>query len=297
MTSNSLGLIYLWQILEGDAYQDAQRAVTILGARASTAEDRRAVQRRQAYLALSAGHPATARSGLERLSGLLPNRMVVLSGLYWDGDSAAAIATARALARNVDGPLARARSERALQFQDICTLEQWRLWHGQTATATRGISQLRLASGPVDEPETVTRSLVCAALLDAMLGAVQRRPDAHRLLDHLDSLMRTGPSRSWGELHAANLVVARLHAAEGDLPAALAAVRRRSGPYYIGAQLFLTTYLREEGRLAALTGDTAGAIRAYSKYLRFRSDPEPALQPEVDHVRRELAALVGEPRR
>lgn len=52
--------------------------------------------------------------------------------------------------------------------------------------------------------------------------------------------------------------------------------------------------LREEGRLAALTGDTAGAINAYQHYLTLRTDPDPVLQPDVDAVRSALAALVGE---
>ena len=49
------------------------------------------------------------------------------------------------------------------------------------------------------------------------------------------------------------------------------------------------------GRLAALTGDKAGAI-AYQMYLRFRSNPEPSLVPEREQVEAELAKLLGEPR-
>jgi hypothetical protein len=52
-------------------------------------------------------------------------------------------------------------------------------------------------------------------------------------------------------------------------------------------------YFREEGRLAALAGDTTNAIRAYEYYLNVRDDPDPALQPVVDSVRAELAALVA----
>jgi hypothetical protein len=48
---------------------------------------------------------------------------------------------------------------------------------------------------------------------------------------------------------------------------------------------------REEGRLAALTGDTAGAILAYGRYLALRDDAEPRLQPRVRQVRRALAEL------
>lgn len=60
------------------------------------------------------------------------------------------------------------------------------------------------------------------------------------------------------------------------------------------APIFMSTFLHEEGRLSALTGDTVGAIRAYQHYLALRRDPEPALRPEVDRVRAELAALLSE---
>jgi hypothetical protein len=62
-------------------------------------------------------------------------------------------------------------------------------------------------------------------------------------------------------------------------------------------QWYLSTFLREEGRLAALTGDTAGAIRAYEHFLMLRPDPEPEMRPESDQVREELAKLLAEPRR
>jgi hypothetical protein len=57
---------------------------------------------------------------------------------------------------------------------------------------------------------------------------------------------------------------------------------------------YLSTYWREEGRLAVLVGDREGAIRAYRKYLALRTDPEPSLASEVEAVRGELDRLVGE---
>jgi hypothetical protein len=53
--------------------------------------------------------------------------------------------------------------------------------------------------------------------------------------------------------------------------------------------------LREEGRLAALTGDRTGAIRAYQHYLALRTDPEPSLRPQVEQVRADLGQLLKEP--
>jgi hypothetical protein len=75
----------------------------------------------------------------------------------------------------------------------------------------------------------------------------------------------------------------------GDVPAALVAVRRRSYSYHLSD--YLAMNLREEGRLAALTGDRAGAARAYRHYLALRSDAEPSLRLKVDSVRAELAGL------
>jgi hypothetical protein len=55
--------------------------------------------------------------------------------------------------------------------------------------------------------------------------------------------------------------------------------------------LYLSTFLREEGRLAALTGDTAAAVRADRHYLALRYNPEPSVRPEVERVRLQLATL------
>ena len=80
--------------------------------------------------------------------------------------------------------------------------------------------------------------------------------------------------------------------AQGDLHLALRAVRRRAGRYNMLPTWYLSTFLREEGRLAALTGDTAGAIRAYQHHLALRPDPEPEVKPEVERVGAELAKLM-----
>jgi hypothetical protein len=92
-----------------------------------------------------------------------------------------------------------------------------------------------------------------------------------------------------------NLVIAQLKEDRGDRAGALAATRRRL--YFQAEPLFLSTYLREEGRLAALTGDRAGAIRAYQHYLALRANPEPAMRPQVERVRTELGQLLSEPSR
>jgi hypothetical protein len=49
--------------------------------------------------------------------------------------------------------------------------------------------------------------------------------------------------------------------------------------------------LRMEGRLAALAGDTTGAVHAYRRYLELTTNAEPVIVPQRDSVRAELARL------
>ena len=50
--------------------------------------------------------------------------------------------------------------------------------------------------------------------------------------------------------------------------------------------------LREEGRLAAATGDIDRAIRVYRMYLDYRKDAEPSMQAERDSVRAAMGRLI-----
>jgi hypothetical protein len=97
------------------------------------------------------------------------------------------------------------------------------------------------------------------------------------------------PHLTGGDYVARNLLLARLHEARGDWAGALAAVRRRGYSWLMTP--YLSTFYREEGRLAALTGDRTGAIRAYQRYLIMRSEPEPELRGQVDEIRAALHGL------
>ena len=98
-------------------------------------------------------------------------------------------------------------------------------------------------------------------------------------------------SRARTSQFMSNLVVARLKESEGDFPAALAAVRRRE--YFTSRAAFLSTYLREEGRLASRVGDREGALVAYRHFLALRSSPERALERDTALVRAEVRRLEG----
>ena len=83
-------------------------------------------------------------------------------------------------------------------------------------------------------------------------------------------------------------MLAQSYELSGDDAAALQVIRR--GKWFWPPR-YLSSLLRDEGRLAAQLGDRAGAIRAYEHYLALRSDPEPVLRPERDRIRAELARL------
>lgn len=96
--------------------------------------------------------------------------------------------------------------------------------------------------------------------------------------------------------NVANLLLARMLEARGEPLRALAAVRRAPSHLNHVEGVLFPAYGREEGRLAALTGDTVAAIRAYEHYLTLRDRPDPGpMQEEVDRVKAHLAELIGEP--
>jgi tetratricopeptide (TPR) repeat protein len=198
-------------------------------------------------------------------------------GYYGDADTTAGVEALAHLGPYADGPVARDSAARKQQYEAICPVEWWRLAHGNTRTARSAIA--RLAGG---------HAWGCGLLLEALLAAVQHRPDAGAAFGRLDSLLRAG-----GGVPGWAMEVARWREGQGDLQGALRATRLV--PRYFPI-LNLSYALREQGRLAALVGDRAGAIKAYSHYLALRYNPEPAVKPEVDRVRAELAQLVGEPR-
>ena len=77
------------------------------------------------------------------------------------------------------------------------------------------------------------------------------------------------------------------YAQRGEYALATAAVRRQFHDSFPLQRLVLR--LRQEGRWAAMAGDTTAAITALKRYLVWRSNPEPSLIPQRDSVMTELA--------
>jgi hypothetical protein len=283
--------------LEGIGVDDRDRAAAVVRGRSGSPGEVRNIYAALHGLALNAGRPRAAVAAVAQWQELQPSRQghdrrLILDALYWGGDTTAAQGAVHRLSGYTTSPTPADSRARAEQNSDVCALELWALARGDSRSTGRAIARLR-APAPILSSDPAIGGQPCAVLLAAMLSSLSKRADRRATLDRLDSLLATGPS--WNAdvqyVDFGNLVVARLREEQGDLPGALAAIRRRSYEWWMPT--FLSTYLREEGRLAALTDDHAGAIHAYQHYLALRSDPEPAVRPEVDQVRIQLAALIG----
>jgi tetratricopeptide (TPR) repeat protein len=220
----------------------------------------------------------------------------IRQALSWDGDTNVALESVRILGRSAASP-ASGEAVRQQLF-DACAIGEWQASRGDYAAAASAITRLRRARvdqlEPADAGETARYVSLCAALLEAMRASGLRLPDARARVVAADSVARDFiHAICCGErLGDANIQIARLWEREGDLPAALAAVARGATAFLVGPA-YLSTLLREEGRLAALTGDTTRAVNAYRRYLAFRPNPQTSLKPGVDSARRELRRLEG----
>lgn len=263
--------------MEGIDLEDAGRALTALVRRFPN--DSGYALFYATMWALNRGRPREALRIMEEKRKVEGNRRYydlyrVLYGVYWDLDPTAAGESARF----VEAHAGSLRVDPTAHWR----LAQWWLAHGDTARAVEVLEMLRSDSFAWSQTDKPGQIPLLASLL---LASIRRQPNLPSLLASADSFTADGCCNIPG---FANLLVAHAHERAGDLRGALAAVRRQHWYY---PPEYLSAALREEGRLAALTGDTAGAIRAYRHYLALRFDPEPELRPEAERIRQELARL------
>jgi len=306
MTTQALWRVIGYGEANGYGLLDAEQAAAVVRGRAGPQGERDRTTRMLHDLALNRGRPSEAAL-LAGEGAQIPGqrremlRIRALDALYWAGDSVSGAQAAREVAAQADAPPAATAVDRAEQYADVCVAEQSRLSRRDLRGADQALARLGGATSPRDWPWTVAASRMCLVALEAMVAVARHSSNARRLIERLDSTLATafpyqGAPRIFGVLVQSELAVLtqRLWEVEGEPARALRAARRRYYGWGPESTRYLSSFLKEEGRLAALLGDRAGAIRAYEHYLALRSDPEPHLKPEADHVRAELARLVGE---
>jgi tetratricopeptide (TPR) repeat protein len=268
LSTETLERIQTASQVAGVALQDADRAMDAIVRRATDPYERWIALFNANILALNRGRPREAlrllrlKRELERSDDALRHN-ACLDERFGDGDPL----VGGDAVRSVPVPASGQRTS------PVFGVAFCRLARGDTAGVGAAISRLERIG---DER---------AVILDALRAGLTRRPTAGALRLRLDSMALRGccAGPKWIGLAAAGL-----HERAGDDAGALRTLR--AGRWLFPPQ-YLSTYLRDEGRLAARTGDRAGAIRAYRHYLLLRSKPEPELRPEVDRIKAELARL------
>ena len=286
----------------GIGLNDVWRSLDLKLSKAETKSDRQDALYVLAVTALNRGRPLEAVRLVRQMQGYgapdhphFLHQHAVLDALYWGGDTTAAAAAMHILTRSATGTPAQSAAARAIQLQDLCIVELWKLARKEVLAAARAITLLRAGSGA---PYAVYHEQLCAALLDLKISGPAGSGRLGSKLEYLDSLTRARPNARWLTpplVQAANLELARVREAGGDPTEALRVLQRRA--YFYWDLDFFSTALRERGRIATLLGDRDQAVRAYQHYLALRSDPEPSQKAEVEQVREDLAKLLAEPSR
>lgn len=240
----------------------------------------------------NAGHLHRADSLLGAMqdrdpASLAIREAAVLVYLYGEGSRPRAEAAMRVVRTGLQSP---SQTDRWLA---ACTNGWWEVFHGRMAAASSVADALMV---PVLRPDRTAREFgtdneVCARTIRAIAAGAAGAADTTVSLRDLDAyLAGSGLSRLRSE--AASLEVVRLYVARGDLPRAMAAVRRRQHLQH--EPFLLATQLLRRARLARQVGATDEAVAAYRHYLALRRTADPG--PAADAARvaaEELAALVG----
>lgn len=152
---------------------------------------------------------------------------------------------------------------------DACLVALWRVRQGDTTN--------------FNFARYTQSSASCALGIDLIRMRPGSAVETPAFLAKADSIVRNNVNSGFE-----HFLVAKAWEALGDVNRALSAIRYRALGFGMGEAPWTLPY---EGRLAAIVGDTVGAIHAYRYWLEINADAEPILTPKRDSVRAELARL------
>lgn len=174
----------------------------------------------------------------------------------------------------------------------LCSLEQWRLWKGDTSHTDATLALLKRPNpDSLNSPGARPTALLCAEIVEAIRATVTHQPDAKQRAIRLDSLSAGFPNYAWQQFYI-RLVASRLLELNGDPARARAAVRRFS--YDLQLPVFIQAQLLQDARLSAKLGDRPAAIRNYRKFIALRTSADATGKRTTEQAQRELAQLTDE---
>jgi DNA-binding SARP family transcriptional activator/TolB-like protein len=268
-------LVYNLAMQAGVRVQDAEHAASAWRNQASTLQETADDLRNLWMLALNRGQRQLATVLLDSIAeigrsaahlqhiGRAADRAAVLAAIYWEGDTIAAARHAAQLATR-RGAVVPDDSSAVRELQhDGCVLAEWKLARSDTVGVRKLIPR-------VNEPGPA----LCRIVLRAYLAVVGGDAHARDALDALDALARTVPPGWLAWYVHGNLLIAALYERLGDTAAAYGAVRRR-GVFYLSFNQYLSSYLRQEARLALAVADTPHAHKVKRHLAGLREESHP----------------------
>lgn len=289
--------IELWATRHGLAdIADAERVGAMrLASAGSGPEERSAALRSLFRIATVRGRVRDAIT-LAGTAGAAPDR----GESAWEGPHRQAFITlgivgpgydtvAAAAVRMMEARLERARNPGELA-NNLCLAQLWRVSRGDTSATRQVVASMRRLVSTIDPGPgwRVTRIDLCPLLLEAALEWRDPPPSRTPALDRVEALLLEGPQAEMPG-NVARILVARWREVQGRYADALAVLR---GLDPMAWSVAAPAVWLAEGRVAALAGDTAGAIHAWSQYLALRDQPDPGpMADEVESVRGRLAGL------
>jgi tetratricopeptide (TPR) repeat protein len=278
---------------DGTGIDDAWYVLQALILQTPRKEDRQGFYQLARTVALLRGRPKAAMAYLEQQTN--PNDfnsqiLIIRDAMMADGDTLAARVAAQKLAAIERQPLPTDSVGMAKHRAVLRATEPWRLSRGDTTGTRQTLDRLRAIERATGGGTTESRTEI--AMIEAMQAHLLRRPDTRQKVERLDSLLAATDYKAVhsGRIAMTGIVAGLIFESLGDNERAFAAVRRRA-VWWNNDQVYLATQLREEGRLAALSGHREQAIEAYRHYITLRSDPEPSLRQEAERIRQELVRL------
>jgi DNA-binding SARP family transcriptional activator/Tfp pilus assembly protein PilF len=292
--------IELWAIRHGlSSIADAeQMGLLRMGAPSSGPEERAAALRSLFRISAIRGRASDAIAMADTASRATGGR----APAAWEGAHQLAFITLGIVGPGFDDAAAAAAEQLETRrvtrtpgetANDLCLVQLWRVSRGDTTATRQAISRMRELVRTIDPGPgwRVTRLGLCPLLLEAALEWRDPPPRHTPALDRVQALLLDGPQAEMPG-NVARILVARWREHQGRYNDALALLR---GVDPMAWSVAAPAVWINEGRVAALAGDTTGAMHAYSRYLSLRDQPDPGpLAEEVQWVRDRLAELRAE---
>ena len=217
--------------------------------------------------------------------------ILVRDAILGEGTVAAGAEAAQWLGRLEARPDPADSAGRSIQRAVIRVLEPWRLTRGDTSQTRRSLARMRSLTRDYRGLDSA-QAVLEMAYIEMLHARVSKSQALRALTERVDALLvaqdfnmthsgrnaqhSIGTAHSWLQL--------------GEPKRALASVMRHP-VWNTEVMPYLGVQVRETARIAALAGEKDRAIRSYRHYLAMRAVAEPAMKPQLDSVRRELAAV------